>query len=92
LVRASGKLPKRGWTEIQDVEQKAVRALRELVPRTLVRAEVVISCSGKLDREEVGGGDTGELETRSASVAAVEAVTVGAVHLKGLPMVKDTAS
>jgi hypothetical protein len=42
LVRASGKLPKRGLTEIHDVEQEAVRAVRVLVRRTVVRGEVVM--------------------------------------------------
>ena len=37
------------------------------------------------------GGHSGELVTRSAREATVEAATVGAVHLKGLPIVKEVA-
>jgi hypothetical protein len=90
-VRASRKLPKRGLTEIHDVEQKAVRAVMVLVRQKEVLGAVVVSRSGKLEREEGWGGDSGELVTRSAREATVEADMVGAVHLKGLPMVKATA-
>ena len=48
MVRASGKLPKRGLTEIHDVEQKAVMVVWVLVRRTVVHGEVVASRSGKL--------------------------------------------
>jgi hypothetical protein len=41
----------------------------------------VVSRSGKLERER--GGDAGE-------ATVVAAAVVGAVHLKGLPMVKET--
>jgi hypothetical protein len=91
LVRASGKLPKRGLTEIQDVEQKAVRAVRVQVGRTVVLDVVLMSKSGKLERDRGWDGDSGELLTRIAREATVEAVAEGAVHLKGLPMVKETA-
>jgi hypothetical protein len=49
-----------------------------------------MSWSGKLEREESCGDDAGERVARSARVATDEAVMVGAVHLKGLPMVKET--
>jgi hypothetical protein len=91
LVRASGKLLKRGLTEIHDVEQKAVRAVRVQVRRTVVHGVVVMGMSGKLERDGGWGGDSGELLTRVAREATVEAVAEGAVHLKGLPMVKDKA-
>jgi hypothetical protein len=44
-----------------------------------------------LERKEGYGGGSEELVTRSAREATVEAVTVGAVHLKGLPRVKEVA-
>jgi hypothetical protein len=89
LVRASGKLPKRGLTAIHDVEQKAVRAAVVQVRRNVMLGEVAMSWRGKLERKEGWGGDSGELVARSAREATVQAVTVGAVHLKGLPMVKE---
>jgi hypothetical protein len=48
----------------------------------------MVSRSGKLERER--GGDAGESVIRSAREAIAEAAAVGAVHLKGLPMVKET--
>jgi hypothetical protein len=46
----------------------------------------MVSRSRKLER----GGDAGESVIRSAREATVVVAAVGAVHLKGLPMVKET--
>lgn len=86
MARASRKLKKRGLTEIHDVGQKEAIVLRVQVRWVVGHGEVVMSRSGKLERER--GGDAGESVIRSARKAT--AAAVGAVHLKWLPMVKET--